>query len=114
MTLGVGLDQALRVIVLAGLLCLVGCEQYEMVNTSDPDTKLVNLKTCNCEIVAKDELKTLREQAEIGKHVNRYQMKNEGFRTWRFDTATGKACIMLTTDADWNKPDTAAQNCAYQ
>jgi hypothetical protein len=33
---------------------------------------VVNLETCNCEVVSKDELKKVREQAELGKHINRY------------------------------------------
>jgi hypothetical protein len=69
---------------------------------------------CNCQIVPKDELKTLREQAELGRHVNRYQMRNEGYRTWRFDTASGKVCLLLTSDWDWKKPDVASQNCIYE
>jgi hypothetical protein len=44
--------------------------------------------------------------------VNRYQMRSEGYRTWRFDTATGKICLLLTPDSDWKKPDVAAQSCA--
>src|SRR5438105_2644709 len=65
------------------ILCLVGCDQYQLVDTQDTHKKLIDLKTCNCEVLSKDELKTLREQAELSKHVNRYQMRNEGYRTWR-------------------------------
>jgi hypothetical protein len=96
------------------LSLLVACDDYELVDKKDADIKLVNLKTCNCEVVAKDELKTLREQAEIGKHVNRYQMRNEGYRTWRFDTSTGKVCLLLAPDWDWKKPEVDAQNCVYE
>ena len=52
--------------LITGLLCLVSCDQYQVVDTHDQDTKLINTKTCNCQIVPKDELKTLREQAELG------------------------------------------------
>ncbi|MGO9575935.1 MAG: hypothetical protein ACLPTQ_16595 [Terriglobales bacterium] len=100
-------------LVASMLLCLFACDQYKVVDTQDANTKLIDLKTCNCEIVPNGELKSLREQAELGKHVNRYQMRNEGFRTWRFDTATGKLCLLLTTDSDWKKPDIAAENCVY-
>jgi hypothetical protein len=99
---------------ITGLLCLVSCDQYQVVDTHDQDTKLINIKTCNCQIVAKDEFRTLREQAELGRHVNRYQMRNEGYRTWRFDTASGKVCLLLTTDWDWKKPEVASQNCIYE
>jgi len=74
----------------------------------------VNLKTCKCEIISKDELKTLRDQAELGKHINRYQMRNEGYRTWRFDTATGKVCLLLAPHWDWKKPGIDAQNCTNE
>jgi hypothetical protein len=31
--------------------------------------------------------------------------------TWRLDTTTGEDCILLTSEADWKKPETAAQGC---
>jgi len=101
-------------LLIAALLFTMSCDQYQVVDTHDQDTKLINTKTCNCEIVSKEEMKTLREQAELGKHVNRYQMRNEGIRTWRFDTATGKVCLLLTTDWDWKKPDVESSNCIYE
>jgi len=101
-------------VVLSLLSLLTACDQYEVVDKKDADTRVVDLKNCNCEIVPKDELKNLRDQAELGKHVNRYQMRNEGYRTWRFDTATGNLCLLLAPEWDWKKPDVDAQNCAYQ
>jgi len=95
------------------LLCLLACDHYKVIDTQDANAKLIDFKTCNCEVVPNSELKSLREQAELGKHVNRYQMRTEGFRTWRFDTATGKICLLLTIDSDWKKSDIAAQNCLY-
>ena len=102
-----------RAVAASMLLCLVACDQYQVIDTQDTNKKLVNLKTCNCEVLSKDELKKMREQAELGKHINRYQMRTEGYRTWRFDTATGKICLLLTIDSEWKKPDIALQNCAY-
>jgi hypothetical protein len=101
--------------VLAALMlfCLSACDQYQVIDTQDANKKLINLKTCNCEVLSKDELKKLQEQAELGKHINRYQMRTEGYRTWRFDTATGKICLLLTIDSEWKKPDVELQNCAY-
>jgi hypothetical protein len=95
-------------------LPFVACDQYEVIDKRDANTKLVDLKTCKCEIVSKDELGTLRAEAEVGKHINRYQMRTEGYRTWRFDTSTGKLCLLLAPEWDWKKPDTDIQNCAYQ
>jgi hypothetical protein len=78
----------LPALALGGLFGLVACEQCEVVDKQDSNTKIVNLKTCNCEVISKDELKALRGR-RLGKHVTRYQMRTEGYRTWRFDTATG-------------------------
>jgi hypothetical protein len=93
------------------LLCFVACDQYHVVDAQDSKT-WVNLKTCNCEVLSKDELKKVREQAELGKHINRYQMRTEGYRTWRFDTATGKLCLLLTSESEWKNLDIAGENCA--
>ena len=92
-------------------LCLVACDEYQVIDTQD-NKKWVNLKTCNCEVLPKDELKKIQEKAELSKHINRYQLRIEGYRTWRFDTATGKLCLLLTVDSEWKKPDIAGQNCA--
>jgi hypothetical protein len=93
------------------ILCCAACGQYQVVDAQD-STTWVNLKTCNCEALSKDELKKIREQAELGKHINRYQMRTEGYRTWRFDTATGKLCLLLTRESEWKDPDIAGENCA--
>jgi|SRR5690348_12392397 len=103
-----------RICALLLLLLLVACDNYQVVDKGNGSTKVVDLKTCNCEIISKAELNTLKEQAELAKNVNRYQMRSEGLRTWRFDTSTGRVCLLLTTDADWKRPDTERQNCAYQ
>jgi uncharacterized coiled-coil protein SlyX len=58
-------------------------------------------------------VKAARAETEQAKSATprRYEVVKEGLRTWRLDTATGKTCLLLATDADWNKPDVAAQNC---
>ena len=43
--------------------------------------------------------------------AGRYQIHTHGERTWRLNTATGYNCLLLTTEADWKKPDTKAQGC---
>jgi hypothetical protein len=40
-----------------------------------------------------------------------YELRNEGFRTWRFDPATGETCVQLTNPADWKRKETKAQSC---
>ena len=41
-----------------------------------------------------------------------YELRNEGLRTWRFDSASGETCIQLTSEADWKRKETKAQSCA--
>jgi hypothetical protein len=41
-----------------------------------------------------------------------YELRNEGLRTWRFDSATGETCIQLTSEADWKRKETKNQSCA--
>lgn len=96
------------IVILSGSLLLMSCD---IVDTNNPDSKYINFKTCDCELIARAEVAKLREQAEIGKNVGRYQMKNEGYRTWRFDTATGRTCVLLAPDWDWKKPDINNQSC---
>ena len=45
------------------------------------------------------------------KTEHHYELRNEGLRTWRFDSATGDTCIQLTSDADWKRKETKAQSC---
>jgi hypothetical protein len=40
-----------------------------------------------------------------------YELRSEGFRTFRFDPTTGETCIQLTTPADWKRKGTKAQSC---
>ena len=40
-----------------------------------------------------------------------YELRNEGFRTFRFDPSTGDTCIKLTTPADWKRKETKSQSC---
>ena len=44
----------------------------------------------------------------------RYSSFVSGSRTWRMDLVTGKTCIMLTSDADWKKPDTKTSSCSCE
>lgn len=40
-----------------------------------------------------------------------YELRSEGFRTFRFDPATGDTCIQLTSPADWKRKETKSQSC---
>jgi hypothetical protein len=36
--------------------------------------------------------------------TGRFELYRQGDITWRMDTATGKACVLLATEAMWRKP----------
>jgi hypothetical protein len=103
--------RSLRVLPLLFLLCVVGCGAYEVVPEDDYNVAQ-KVKSGQYELVKKDELSQLRQDAQIGKSVGRYQIYRSGFRTWRLDTATGRTCILLTTDDDWKKPDITLSSCS--
>jgi hypothetical protein len=52
-------------------------------------------------VISKSEYEQLRAAAAETKQVGRYQLHNEGLRTWRLDTATGRSCLLLSSDTDW-------------
>lgn len=90
-------------LLLCGLFGCVEKAQYEAVQKELNDTKR-NLSA------TQEELKKTKEQiSEYQKH--KYQVFHNGSRTWRFDTVTGKSCILLASKADWKKPDTSRQSC---
>jgi hypothetical protein len=94
--------------VLFLLFMTIGCDQfvekpkYDLVvqQLSDTKTKLE---------VAEAKLKTCEQQPK-----HHYELRNEGFRTFRFDSNSGETCIKLTSQADWKSPDTVRQGCEYQ
>ncbi len=69
------------------------------------------MRTNEYTLISNADLKKLQDDAALGKSVGRYQIYRAGVRTWRLDTATGVTCLLLTTDADWNKPSIQAQAC---
>jgi hypothetical protein len=50
-----------------------------------------------------------RKIDDLNQH--RFSAYQNGYRTWRFDSATGKTCILLTSEADWKRTDTKQQSC---
>lgn len=93
------------------LVCVIGMlASCDFVDDSD-EALLAKAKSPDYELVKKDDLAELRQQADLGKSVGRYQIYRAGFRTFRLDTATGSTCILLTTTDDWKKPDTESQGC---
>jgi hypothetical protein len=101
-----------------GVLLLVlvsftaGCESSPEILTNSELDSLNKLRSGQYALVSNQELATLRQEAEVGKSVGRYQIHREGFRTWRLDTTDGQVCLLLTSQEDWKKPDTEAQSCA--
>ncbi len=83
------------------MLGMSGCDDYQMADKS----KEVVLSKAECE--------QLKASAALAKQVGRYQLHKEGSRTWRLDTATGRSCLMLTTEADW-KSEGYASSCAAE
>jgi hypothetical protein len=53
------------------------------------------------------------EEAKAAK-PDRYKVIKEGARTWRLDSATGKVCLLLASEAAWKDPQTASQSCAIR
>jgi hypothetical protein len=90
-----------------------GDNSYHSLTDSEWDS-ISKLRSGQYTLMGNQELTTLRHDAEIGKSVGRYQIHNEGFRTWRLDTATGKTCILLTSKEDWKKPETFEQSCTLE
>ena len=89
----------------------VGCAGLEIATSQAEVDAVQKIRTGKYELIKSDELAQLRKDAEIGKNVGRFQVHREGFRTWRLDTATGTSCLLLTTAADWDKPESAISAC---
>jgi hypothetical protein len=90
----------------------LGCSDLEYTKSQAEVDALQKIRTGQYELVKSDELAQLRKDAEIGRSVGRYQVHMSGFRTWRLDTATGASCLLLTSEADWKKPENAIQACS--
>lgn len=75
-------------------------------------SKSSNADTHEVEIAdLKAKVATLEAKPKAEHH---YEFRDQGYRTWRFDPATGTSCIQLTTKADWKKPETIRQSCQYR
>jgi hypothetical protein len=87
-------------LVFLSIFTLSGCGDFDLV---DKEKNVV---------ISKAEYEQLKASAALAKQVGRYQVHREGFRTWRLDTATGRSCLLLASDADWKDPNTSSQSCA--
>ena len=93
------------------ILCAIGYGIYASFDKKpSPATKEQTQQQQALEI---QQLKTKNAELEK-KPENHYELRNVGYRTWRFDPATGDRCIQLTTEADWKRAETIRQSCEYQ
>jgi hypothetical protein len=84
-----------------------------LLNTSECDPKKQDERITLLETDVKQlkaEVVGLKEKPDPAP-VHHYELRNAGFRTWRFDSATGETCIQLTSDADWKRKETKSQSC---
>jgi hypothetical protein len=76
-----------------------GCESFTIVEKSRDV------------VLPRAEYEQLESLAMQPSQVGRYQLHHEGSRTWRLDTATGRTCLMLTSEADWQKDTPQLFSC---
>ena len=86
----------------------VSCDKY--VERDKYDAAMQQLAEARQQL-EKTELKLTTCEQQPKHH---YELRNEGLRTWRFDSSTGETCVQLTSDADWKKPDIKRQSCVYR
>ena len=99
----------MRLVCLIVLFAInVGCDKY--VERDKYDAAMEQLAEARQQLEKTESKLTTCEQQP--KH--HYELRNEGLRTWRFDSATGETCVQLTSDADWKKPEIMRESCAYQ
>jgi hypothetical protein len=105
-----------RIIIVVFILAVfqLGCSGLDVTRSQAEVEALQKIRSGQYELIRSDELAQLRKDAEIGRSIGRYQMHQIGVRTWRLDTATGISCLLLTTDADWKKPEVQAEACSPQ
>jgi hypothetical protein len=93
------------------LAAALGCDSSPQLLTDSEQDSLSKLRSGQYTLISNQDLSALKHDADTGKNLGRYQIHNEGFRTWRLDTATGQVCLLLTSQSDWNKPETEEQSC---
>jgi hypothetical protein len=105
------LKLAITIALVLSAIFLSGCggRDVSWVSPEEAD-KLAKLRTGDYDLIAKRELEVLKKAQSVG----RYQIRDMGLRTWRFDTALGKVCVLLSSDADWKKEETQNQSCAEE
>jgi hypothetical protein len=93
-------------LVVVACLGIVGCDAGTLgyVKKAKYDTLQKQLEATQAD------LRAARQQVS-GCQGHKFEIYNEGFRTWQLDLVTGQKCILLTTEADLRKPETKMQVC---
>ena len=81
------------------MCALCGCDDYQLADRSKDV------------VISKEEYDQLKGTAALTKQVGRYQLHRDGLRTWRLDTASGRSCLLLTTEYDWNSEGSKQNAC---
>jgi len=81
-----------------------------LLDTSDCDTQKQSDRINSLEADVK-QLKIAVAELKQKPSEHHYELRTEGSRTFRFDPATGRTCIQLTSDADWKRKETQFQSC---
>lgn len=81
-----------------------------VLNSSDCDPQKQNNRISQLEADVK-QLKADVVELKQKPREHHYELRNEGFRTWRFDPTTGDTCIQLTSEADWKRKQTMSESC---
>ena len=84
------------------LLISSGCDSQKL------DERITSLETDVKHL--KTEVAELKQKPKVAPE-HHYELRQDGFRTWRFDPATGQTCIQLTSTADWKRKEAKAQSC---
>lgn len=87
---------------------------FILLNSSDCDPQKQDERISSLEADVKQlkaEVIELKQKQEAAP-AHHYELRNEGTRTFRFDSATGDTCIELTFTDDWKRKETKSQSCA--
>lgn len=94
------------------LTAISGCEDMGIYQLTDAERdSMSKIRSGQYTLISNKDLDALKQQAELGKSIGRYQIHTEASRTWRLDTANGNVCLLLASQDDWKKPETQAQAC---
>lgn len=94
-----------KVIVLLSLLAVLS------ISDCDPQKQDEKIRSLEADVKQlKADVADLK-QTQTASPQHHYELRNEGYRTWRFDPATGDLCIQLTSDSDWKRKETKSQSC---